>query len=103
MGKNKVILISVDGMRPDGFLACGNPFAEEMMQRAFYTLDGQTVMPSMTLPCHVSLFHSVTPSAMASAPTNIRPWYGRWMACLSSCAGTRRSVSCITAGSRCGI
>ena len=25
MFENKVILISVDGMRPDGFLNCGNP------------------------------------------------------------------------------
>lgn len=28
MLKNKVILISVDGMRPDGFLTCNNPFEE---------------------------------------------------------------------------
>ena len=61
MCKRKVILISIDGMRPDGFLSCGEPFAEEMMRRAYYTLDGTTVMPSMTLPCHMSLFHSVTP------------------------------------------
>lgn len=59
--KKKVILISVDGMRPDGFLACGNPFIHEMMARASYTLDGQTVMPTVTLPCHMSLFHSVPP------------------------------------------
>ena len=61
MNNNKVILISVDGMRPDGFLACGNPYIEEMMKKAYYTLDGQTVLPSVTLPCHMSLFHSVTP------------------------------------------
>lgn len=57
----KVILISVDGLRPDGFLACGNPYIDELMKRAYYTLDGKTVMPSVTLPCHMSLFHSVTP------------------------------------------
>ena len=57
----KVILISVDGMRPDGFLACKNPYIEEMMQKAYYTLNGQTVLPSVTLPCHMSLFHSTTP------------------------------------------
>ena len=57
----KVVLISVDGMRPDGFLACKNPFIEEMMQKAYYTLNGQTVFPSVTLPCHMSLFHSTTP------------------------------------------
>ena len=61
MNKNKVILISVDGMRPDGFLACKNPYIENMMASAYYTLDGQTVLPSVTLPCHMSLFHSVTP------------------------------------------
>ena len=61
MNRNKVILISVDGMRPDGFLACGNPYIEYMMASAYYTLDGQTVLPSVTLPCHMSLFHSVTP------------------------------------------
>ncbi len=61
MNKEKVILISVDGMRPDGLLSCGNPYVQTMMDRAFYTLDGQTVMPSVTLPCHMSLFHSVTP------------------------------------------
>jgi len=59
--ENKVILISVDGMRPDGFLACCNPYIELMMKKAYYTLDGQTVLPSVTLPCHMSLFHSVPP------------------------------------------
>ena len=61
MMDNKVILISVDGMRPDGFLACKNPYIEQMMAQSCYTLDGQTVMPSVTLPCHMSLFHSVPP------------------------------------------
>ena len=61
MNKNKVILISVDGMRPDGFLACKNPYIEQMMQQSYYTLDGKTVLPSVTLPCHMSLFHSTTP------------------------------------------
>ena len=58
---NKVILISVDGMRPDGFLNCAHPYIEEMMAHSYYTLDGKTVLPSVTLPCHMSLFHSVTP------------------------------------------
>ena len=60
--KNKVILISIDGMRPDGLLACGHPFVEEMMRLGSYTLKGQTVFPSVTLPCHMSLFHSVPPA-----------------------------------------
>ena len=58
---NKVILISIDGMRPDGFLSCGNPYTEDLMRDAAYTLSGRTVFPSLTLPCHMSLFHSVPP------------------------------------------
>lgn len=57
----KVILISVDGMRPDGFLNCKNPFCEEMMRIGSYTLNARTVFPSVTLPCHLSMFHSVPP------------------------------------------
>ena len=59
--KNKVILISIDGMRPDGFLNCGHPFANKLMELSSYSLKAQTVFPSVTLPCHMSMFHSVTP------------------------------------------
>ena len=57
----KVILISIDGMRPDGLLQCGNPFVEELMKKGTYTLDAASMNPSVTLPCHMSIFHSVTP------------------------------------------
>lgn len=57
----KVILISVDGMRPDGFMSCKNPYIETMMKEGSYTLTAKTVLPSVTLPCHMSLFHSVPP------------------------------------------
>ena len=59
--KEKVILVSVDGMRPDGALACGHPFVGEMMERGACTLASRTVFPSVTLPCHMSMFHSVPP------------------------------------------
>ena len=59
--KEKVILILVDGMRPDALSACGNPFTEEFLENSAYTLEGRTIMPSVTLPCHMSLFHSVVP------------------------------------------
>lgn len=59
--KNKVILISIDGMRPDGFLSCGHPFIQEMMTRGAYTLSASSMQPSVTLPCHMSIFHSIPP------------------------------------------
>lgn len=57
----KVVLILVDGMRPDGMLACGHPFVKELISKSTHALDAQTVYPSVTLPCHMSLFHSVDP------------------------------------------
>lgn len=47
--KNKVILISVDGMRPDGFLACGNPFIHDMMRRSYRT-HGTDLPEDTTIP-----------------------------------------------------
>ena len=57
----KVILILVDGMRPDGMMGCGNPYAERLLSESTYSLSAKTVIPSVTLPCHMSLFHSVDP------------------------------------------
>ena len=57
--KNKAILISIDGMRPDGVMQCENPYVEELMKMSSYTMNARTVFPSVTLPCHMSMFHSV--------------------------------------------
>ena len=59
--ENKVVLILVDGMRPDGVLKCGHPFAKTLQSISSWSMNAQTVMPSVTLPCHMSLFHSVNP------------------------------------------
>ena len=58
----KVILISIDGCRADALAQCGNPYVEELKRRGAYTLTARTVYPSVTLPCHLSLFHSVPPA-----------------------------------------
>lgn len=57
----KVIFVLVDGMRPDGMLGCGQPFAHEFLKLTAHSMQAQTVKPSVTLPCHMSLFHSVDP------------------------------------------
>jgi len=69
----KVILVSIDGMRPDGALACGNSFVQEMMKKGSYALDAQTVFPSVTLPCHMSMFHSVTPERHGTTTNTYMP------------------------------
>lgn len=57
----KVVLVLVDGMRPDGLMQCGHPFVKTLLENSSFALDAQTVTPSVTLPCHMSLFHSVDP------------------------------------------
>jgi predicted AlkP superfamily pyrophosphatase or phosphodiesterase len=53
----KVVLILVDGMRPDATTAI--PEAQSMKAASTHCYTTSTVMPSVTLPCHMSLFHSV--------------------------------------------
>ncbi len=59
--KNKVLLISIDGMRPDGLQQCGNAFVKELEKRCAYTYCASSMNPSVTFPCHFSMTHSVTP------------------------------------------
>lgn len=73
MSNKKVILISIDGMRPDGLLQCGNPYVDELKKMASYTLNAKTVFPSVTLPCHMSMFHSVTPERHGTTTNTYMP------------------------------
>ncbi len=70
---NKVILISIDGMRPDGLKQCGNPYVDELEKIASYTFDAKTVFPSVTLPCHMSLFHSIPPERHGTTTNTYMP------------------------------
>lgn len=55
----KVLLTLIDGMRPDAITDV--PEAQALIARGSSAMDAQTVYPSVTLPCHISLFHSVDP------------------------------------------
>ena len=56
----KTIVILIDGMRPDALENISQ--VQELKKKVSYTMKATTVMPSVTLPCHMSLFHSVDPS-----------------------------------------
>lgn len=58
---DKVILILCDGLRPDSVESCKNPFVKTLMGTCYYCGKVQTVFPSYTLPCHMSLMHSRKP------------------------------------------
>ena len=55
----RILVILVDGMRADAIQNL--PRVKEIMKKSAYSMEAQTVMPSVTLPCHMSLFHSVDP------------------------------------------
>ncbi|MBR1690650.1 MAG: alkaline phosphatase family protein [Oscillibacter sp.] len=57
--ENKVLLILVDGMRPDAVPVCGEPDFEALFRKGVYSFHAKTTYPPVTLPCHMSLFHSV--------------------------------------------
>jgi len=61
LDNKRCVLFSVDGMRPDGLVAADAPFLKQRMREGAYTLSSRTVMPSVTLPCHTSLFFGVEP------------------------------------------
>ena len=64
----KVVLILADGMRPDAMAHL--PYAKKLMQEGAYSLAADTTFPSVTLPCHFSLFLSV-PTERHGISTNL--------------------------------
>jgi predicted AlkP superfamily pyrophosphatase or phosphodiesterase len=55
------ILVTLDGARPDGIQQANTPTLDKLIAGGASTMTAQAVMPSMTLPCHMSIFHSVPP------------------------------------------
>jgi predicted AlkP superfamily pyrophosphatase or phosphodiesterase len=56
-----VLFVMIDGLRPEAITPERCPTLAGLMARGAYTLRAQSVMPSLTLPCHMSIFHSVPP------------------------------------------
>jgi len=61
VGSGKIAIISIDGLRPDALLTVGAPNIQALADRGAYTWQAQTVMPSMTLPSHISMLTGFTP------------------------------------------
>ena len=58
---NLLVLFVIDGMRPDGLQQTDTPHIDNVFQRGAYTCTARTVMPSVTLPAHTSMFRGVEP------------------------------------------
>lgn len=58
---SKVLLIILDGCRPDALQAAQTPHLDSLWQTGAYIWSAQSIMPSVTLPCHNTMFRSVAP------------------------------------------
>ena len=85
----KVILISIDGLRAD--VIENTEYGRYLMQNHAYTLEVTTVNPSITLPCHTSMFYSVTPSEHGIIANTYTPEAIFLVSC-SDCSESKRSL-----------
>jgi arylsulfatase A-like enzyme len=56
-----VIVISVDGLRPDAIDRFGATTMQRLMRNGNYSLRARTILPSITLPSHTSMLTGVGP------------------------------------------
>ncbi len=56
-----VLVVSVDGLRPDAIGAYGAPTLQRLMREGSYTLAARTIDPSKTLPSHTSMLTGQPP------------------------------------------
>ena len=68
-----VVLVLIDGLRPDAIDLARTPRIAALAQRGAATMRASSIMPSITLPCHTSIFHSVPPGRHGITTNDWRP------------------------------
>src|SRR5687768_8396043 len=56
-----VVLVSIDGLRPDAIDRFGAPTLQRLMREGSYSLKARTTLPSKTLPSHASMLSGEPP------------------------------------------
>ena len=69
----KAVLIMTDGLRPDAYSPERTPNLLAFRARSAWTMAARSVTPSITLPCHMSIFHSVPPARHGVLDNNWHP------------------------------
>ncbi len=57
-----VVIVSIDGLRPDAIERFGATTIQRLMREGAYTLEARTILPAKTLPSHTSMLTGVPPS-----------------------------------------
>ena len=56
-----VVLVSIDGLRPDAIATFKAPTLGKLIREGSYTLEAKTILPSKTLPSHTSMLTGEPP------------------------------------------
>lgn len=56
-----VLIVSIDGLRPDAIAAFRAPTLQRLIAEGSYTLSARTILPSKTLPSHTSMLTGEPP------------------------------------------
>ncbi|MBI3152982.1 MAG: alkaline phosphatase family protein [Chloroflexi bacterium] len=59
---DRVLIVTFDGLRPDAIAAANMVNVMSLMQSGAYTLNARTIIPSLTLPAHASMFVGTCPA-----------------------------------------
>jgi predicted AlkP superfamily pyrophosphatase or phosphodiesterase len=70
---SKIILVVFDGCRPDGLAEAHTPNVDALWQSGAYSWTAQSVVPSVTLPTHLSMFRGVSPEKHGVTDNIYRP------------------------------
>lgn len=73
MPKSRVLLCSIDGVRPDAIQASNTPAIDRLVKEGAFSWKARTVMPSSTLPCHTSMLRGVDTSRHGITTNTFQP------------------------------
>lgn len=68
-----VVFVMIDGLRPDAIDAAGCTTLQALRGLSAWTYTAQSIRPSVTLPCHMSIFHSVPPARHGVTTNEFQP------------------------------
>ncbi|MFW5951108.1 MAG: alkaline phosphatase family protein [Gemmatimonadota bacterium] len=71
-----LVVVSIDGLRPDAIDKFGLKTLQRLMDEGSYTLEAQTIYPSKTLPSHTSMLTGQTPDGHGIAFNSGNPDHG---------------------------
>lgn len=96
---SQVVIISIDGLRPDAVAAAGAAHIDQLARRGAFTWTAQTIRPSNTLPSHVSMLTGYAPSTHGIVWDEYAPELGRLaVPTLFTAARARGLKSALVAG-----